>query len=230
LFKGIVYEKGRILQWIIPKKPLLSEFFSASLWLIAYGVTLAIMSRMSVLMLSHFSTQEELANYGVGFQYYSIGIMMLGSIQAVLRPKFSRIEMQSVHRQREFLIAWLRISFWVSLPLLIFILIGKTPFIYINGIQYKKAFFVLTILSVGIWLSIMLSPLVNILWSRKDFKFLFLVSVFALFINILVNFIGVKMWGSVGAAIAVVITHNFALQLPILWRVGRGVNNASRFS
>jgi O-antigen/teichoic acid export membrane protein len=222
VFKGIDTQMSKkFIDNMKPDKDLLREFFSATGWLIAYSVVLALMSRMSVLMLSHFASNEDLANYGVGFQYYSLGILMLGSIQAVLRPKFSKIDMQSESNQRKFLVKWLKFSFWICIPLFIFILVGKAPFVLVNGIQYEQAFIVLSILSVGIWLSIMLSPLVNILWSRKEFKFLFFISIFAFIVNLVANYIGVVSWGAAGAAVAVVVTHNIALQMPILWKVSK---------
>jgi O-antigen/teichoic acid export membrane protein len=222
VFRGFTNQKGdNLLSRLKTDKHLLNDFFSATGWLIAYGVVLAIMSRMSVLMLSHFASEGALANFGVGFQYYSLGMLMLGSIHAVLRPKFSRHEMQNEERQREFLNRWLRSTFWICIPLIIFFLFGKVPFVFVNGVQYEQAFIIFSILAVGIWLSIMLSPLVNILWSRKEFKFLFILSVIALITNLAANYIGIRFWGAAGAAVAVIITHNIVLQVPILWKVSR---------
>lgn len=207
------------LQQIEREKSLVRYFLSASGWLIAYFVAVAGFSRMDVLMLSRFASEAELANYGVAFQYYSLVLLVLGSVTAVLRPKFSRVEMQDPIRQSQFLVKWLRYSALIGAPIMLFIVFGKPFFVFLNGIQYERSFSMLAILAVGVWLSLMLSPLVNILMSRKDFRFLFLLGVNAFLVSLVVFYVGIQTWGGLGAAIAVVLVHNVVLQVPILWRV-----------
>ena len=195
------------------------NFLNASGWLIAYFVTLAGFSQMDKLMLLRFASASELANYGVAFQYYSFALLLLGSILTVLTPKFSRIEMQDPIRHRQFLLKWLQYSAWIGLPVILFIVFGKPIFIFLNGIQYEHSFGILAILSVGVWLSLMLSPLVTILISRKEFRFLFLLAANAFLISLVLFYIGVRNWGGLGAAVVVILVNNVAVQIPILWRV-----------
>jgi O-antigen/teichoic acid export membrane protein len=201
------------------EKYLVYDFLSASGWLIAYYVVLAAFGRMDVVMLSRLASQEELANYGVAFKYYSMAMLMLGSVGAVLRPKFSHVEMQDEVRQIRFLSEWLRKSIWIGVPVILFIAFGRPFFVFVNGIQYERSFDILRILVIGFWLSLMLSPLVNILMSRREFHFLFLLSLGAFVVNVVASYIGVRVSGGMGAAIAVVLTHNVILQVPILWKV-----------
>jgi O-antigen/teichoic acid export membrane protein len=227
LFSGIVivsYSIAGIMKAnyqirIKHEKYLVRNFLSASVWLIAYFFILSAFSKVDVIMLSKFASQEELANYGVAFRYYSMAMLMLGSVSAVLRPKFSHVEMQDEDRQANFLLEWLQKSAWIGVPVLLFIVFGKPLFVLINGVQYESSFDILRVLTVGFWLSLMLSPLVNILISRKRFQFLFLLAMGAFVVNIVATYIGVRMLGGIGAAIAVVLAHNVVLQVPILWRL-----------
>lgn len=201
------------------EKNLIREFFVASGFLIAYYFFQAAFSRMDILMLSRFATDEQLANYGVAFKYYSMFLLLLASVNAVLRPKFSRVEMQIEDRQILFLKKWLKYSVWFVIPVILFIIWGKPIYIFVNGVQYTDSFAVMRVFSIGFWLSIMLSPLVNIIISRKEFRFLFLTAVIAFFVNIITTYFGVQYLGGVGAAVAVVLAHNFVIQLPILWKI-----------
>jgi O-antigen/teichoic acid export membrane protein len=201
------------------EKRLFRQFLFASGWLIAYYAILAAFSRMDIMMLSRFSSEEVLADYGVAFRYYALALLLLGSIHAVLRPKFSHIDMQDKVRQRQFLMEWLRYAVWVGIPILLFIGFGKGLFVFINGAQYENSFPILSILLVGVWLSLMLSPIMNILLSRKQFRYLFTLGLSAFIVNLLASYFGVQLWGGVGAAIAVVLAHNVVLQLPALRRV-----------
>jgi len=202
-------------------RELLHQFLSASGWLIAYFAGLAALSRMDVFLLSRLAFEEEMAVYGVAFQYYSMALLLLASIHAVLLPKFSRIEMQDPAKQREFLAQWFRRSIWTIVPILVFAAIGKPVFVWLSGVQYERSFSVLVVLALGVWLSLAFSPLVNILISRANFRFLAFLGMSALIFSLVANYLLVPKWGALGAAVATVLTHNVALQVPILWRVYR---------
>lgn len=219
-FYGITQTNGR--SWAAKfqaDKGLVREFLLATSWLMGYAITLAAFSRTDILMLSRYAPRSELAIYGVALQYYSLGILLLGSIQAVLRTKFSKADMQDTDRQQDFLRKWLQISVWTGIPILAFMLFGKPLFVFLNGEEYEGAFLVLAILAVGLWLSFMFSPLANILIGRKDFKFLFGLSLVAFAFNLVANYVGIHMWGAVGAAFVLVLTHNVVLQGPIFLRI-----------
>ena len=201
---------------------LIKEYLSSTKWLIAYFFTLAAFRRLDIFMLSHLSIKEELANYGVAFRYYSMALLLLDSIHAVLLPKFSKVGMQDIKRQRMFTLRWLRNTVWLIIPLVIADFIGKPLFIWINGSQYEKAFYIFVVFSVGIWLSLMFSPLVNVLMSRKEFRFLFLLSVVAFILNFTGNYMLVPIWGGVGAALVTILSHNFLIQGLILVKVFKG--------
>jgi len=185
------------------------DFLSSTGWLIAYIFTLTVFQRLDIFMLSHFSSENELANYGVAFQYYSTSLLLLGSIHAVLLPRFSKIDMQDSLRQREFTLKWLKILFWLIIPISLFDIFGKKLFVWISGAQYERAFYIFIVFSIGIWLSLMFSPLVNVLMSRKAFKFLFTLAVGALILNFSGNYLLIPLWGGVGAAVVTILSHGF---------------------
>jgi Na+-driven multidrug efflux pump len=87
--------------------------------------------------------------------------------------------------------------------------IRRPLFIWLNSSTYEKAFDILAILSVGIWISMIFSPLVNILVSKGDFKFLFYIAIVAFALDILLNLFFVPLLGGIGAAIAVIISIGF---------------------
>jgi O-antigen/teichoic acid export membrane protein len=184
-------------------------FLSAMGWLIAYFLALSASGRIDIMMLSRFASERALAAYGVAFQYYAMALLFLGSINSVLLPKFSRVEMQMPGAQTAFLRRWLRYSVWTAVPFLLFDLMGKPLFVWINGAQYEQAFGVFVVLSVGIWLSLVFSPVVNVLIARKDFQFLFALGAIALVISLVGSYALVRLLGGIGAAISVVLSAGF---------------------
>ena len=213
------FEFRQAFVFIRRKFGLIKEFLYSTKWLIAFFFTQTTFGKLDIFMLSHFSIKEELANYGVAFRYYSMALLLLGSIHAVLLPKFSKVEMQDIKRQRMFTFKWLRNTVWLIIPLVIADLIGKPLFIWINGRQYEKAFYIFVVFSVGIWLSLMFGPLVTVLISRKEFRFLFFSSAVAFILNFTGNYILVPIWGGFGAALVTILSHNFLIQGLILFRI-----------
>jgi len=186
---------------------IIKSFLSSTGWLITYFFTLTAFQRLDIFMLSHLSTEGELANYGVAFRYYSLALLLLGSIHAVLLPQFSKVKMQDPGKQRQFTLKWLKMMVWLIIPIAIADALGKPLFIWVNGMQYEKAFYIFVVFSAGIWLSLMLSPLVNVLMSRKAFKFLFLLVVGALILNFTGNYLLIPLWGGLGAAVVTILSH-----------------------
>jgi len=193
-------------------------FMSSTYWLIAYIFMLTAFQRLDVFMLSHFSSSEELAAYGVSFQYYALALMALGAIHSVLLPKFSKIEMQDPDAQTRFVSRWLKLSVWLLLPIMLINLLGKPIFLWVNGEVYAHSFEIFTVFSFGIWLSLMFSPLVNVLMARNDFFFLFFSSVLALMLNAAGNYYFIPLYGGYAAAWTTIVSHAF-IQLLILGRI-----------
>ena len=188
---------------------IVKDFLFSTGWLIGFFVTLILFQRLDIFMLSHFSTEEELANYGVAFRYYTMALLLLGSIHVVLRPRFTKADVQNLARQRQFLFKWLKTTVWLIIPITVADLFGKPLFVWISGAQYQKAFCIFVIFSIGVWLSLMFSPPLNILMARKAFKFIFALGIGALMINFAGNYLLIPLWGGLGAATITIISHGF---------------------
>jgi len=185
----------------------IKEFLASTQLLIAYFIVLTLFQQMDIFMMAHFSSQEELAIYGVAFKYYSLFLLTLGSIHAVLLPRFSKADMKNLSKQRHFAVKWMKVVSWLIIPIAATDLFGKPLFDLVNGAQYEKSFYIFIILSVGIWLSLMFSPLVNIIINRKAFKFLLTISVVALIFSFFGNRFLIPLWGGFGAAVVVIASY-----------------------
>jgi len=185
------------------------EFVYASFWLILYVIIRTCFSRLDIFMLSHFSVKEELANYGLAFRFYSYGLLLLTSINSVLLPKFSKADMQKTSNQKAFFYKWFKAIGWSIILIVLADLFCKPLFLKIVGTEYDHAYSILVVFSFGVWLSLMLSPLVNILISRKAYKTLIWLALGAFVINFSGNYFLIPIWGGMGAALITVVSHAF---------------------
>ena len=199
----------------------IKAFLNSTKWLIAYNITIVGIAEMGTILLTRHANGIEIAKYGVAYRYYALTLLILGSIHAVLLPRFSQVDLLDNRKQLRFVVNWIKISIWFGIPVLLFILFGKQAFVWVNGIQYADSFPILCILLLGSWMSLILSPLVNVLFSRKQFQYLFSYSLIAFFLNIFGNSILIPSLGGVGAAIITVLSAlivNFCALIKILDR------------
>lgn len=183
------------------------DFLSASKWLIAYAVVLVAFDRLNIFMLSHLSTESELANFGVAYRYFSLALLLLGSIHAVLLPLLSKVDMQDLDRQRKFALKWTKATCWLIVPILLAGFLLKPLFIWINGQQYNGAFYILLVLLPSLWIGLMCSPLVNIIIVRKELKLLFSLGAAALILSFCGNYLFIPPFGGLGAAVVAVLSY-----------------------
>ncbi|MBI5727990.1 MAG: oligosaccharide flippase family protein [Ignavibacteriales bacterium] len=200
------FELGQIVS-VVRKPQNLNEIFSETSWLMAYFLVLACFQRLDIFMLAHLSTTEELANYGVAFKYYTLALLPLTSVHTVLLPTFSKAHMQDFTVQKRFAWKWLKITAWIIILIIVFDIFSRPLFVWINGVAYEKSFPILVVFSCGIWLSLMFSPLVNIIVSRKLFKYLFFLGVSSLVLNFIGNYFFIPKWGGMAAATVTVLSH-----------------------
>jgi len=186
--------------------PLIREFLGATGMLITYGCLLTAFQSLDVFMLSHFSSEVELANYGVAGRYRAMALLLLASVHAVLLPRFSQLDMSDPAKQRRFTVKWLVLCGWTIVPILVGVAFAKPLFLMVNGMQYENAYYIFFIFSVGIWTSLTFSPLSNVLKARKAFGFLVMLAFIALVANFTGNLLLIPLYGARGAAVVTVVS------------------------
>jgi len=201
----------------------LGQVFLASGLLMVYHITLVGFSQLDVMMLSHLAGQRELAQYGVAFRFYTAALLLLGAIQAVLLPHFSRRRMQGAGEQRRFVGTWFRHMVWVAVPLVLLNLLGRPLYVLLTGQRYAESFGIWVILSIGAFISLMCSPMVSILISRSRFAVVLLLGLSALVFNVAGNLALIPLIGGRGAAVATIASHavvNVSAVLIVLFGAG----------
>lgn len=206
IFRDVHFLKSLIE--IKKNSDIIRKFISSTGWLMSFCLVFNSFQRFDVFMLSHFSSEVEIANYGVAFRYYSLAMIVLTSLNAIMLPKFSKVEMKDLVRQKKFTLTWLKTTVWLIIPLVVFVIYGKSLFIWINGAQYDKAFYMFVILLSGFWLNLMFSPLIHVVMARKAYKFLFVLGVAAFLLNLAGNYSLVPRWGGYGAAVVTAVSLN----------------------
>lgn len=183
------------------------KYLEENKFLILYFIFLELFSQFDILMLSKYSSEYELSNYGVAFKYYSIGLLLLGSIHTVLLPKMSKEACCGTLKQKQFAISWIKKSYMLGLAIFIAYFLCKYVYIQVNGPDYIYSYWILFVFCFSILQGLVFSPFANIIIANKDYIFLSSVAFIALLFNFFSNLLVVKNYGAIGVAIVTTITH-----------------------
>jgi O-antigen/teichoic acid export membrane protein len=172
-------------------------------YLFAYFLLLALFMQIDVFMLRLMSDDLQLATYGAAFRYYSALAMALGAVHAVLLPLIQRVktyeELQAIYDRHKkialFFIPLVILAAWGSQWLMPWVDLGR----------YPDSVMVFRILCVSVVVSFVFSPHVNLIMRFEQFRFLSVLIVVALFINVILNSVLIPFFGAIGVAIATLI-------------------------
>jgi O-antigen/teichoic acid export membrane protein len=192
---------------------------AAGMGLIFYNVVVSAMSQADVIILSRYRPVEDVATYGVGYRYYLLGLMAIGSVHAVLLPRVARTDLvTSKHKRDQFMKQWVATVRVLALPIVVVILIGGWAMPWINGPAYDGAVPIFQVLSAGLIFTLLFSPAVNILIVDQRHRTLACLALVGLALNIGGSLWAVTRFGSLGVAVSTAssfavfngLTHAFA--------------------
>jgi O-antigen/teichoic acid export membrane protein len=177
-------------------------------FLIGYVLFSTILSQQDVFMLKYLSDNNELATYGSAFRYYTLLLLALSSVNSVLLPVIQDIktlnELDLIYsKHKKILIIFVPI-------VLIGAFFANWIFPIIDLGKYPNSVPVFQILSISAIISFTLSPHINFIMKFEDFKFLFYVITISIICNGILNLILINLYGSIGAALATLITYGFS--------------------
>lgn len=173
-------------------------------YLFGYFFVLAFFTQIDVFMLRALADDSALAAYGSAFRYYSLLSLALGAVHIVLLPVIQNLqslaELKTIlayHKRMVLLFApVVLMGAWAAQWVIPMIDLGK----------YPEAVLTFRILAISAIVSFAFSPYVNLVMRFEDFKFLFVLVILALLVDIGLNFVLVPVLGPVGTAIAALIT------------------------
>lgn len=183
-------------------------------YLIFYVLFSTILAQLDVLLLKYLSNNYQLATYGSAFRYYSLILLALSSVNSVFLPVIQNIknrsELDTIYsKHNKMLIVFIPvilIGAWLANWILPIIDMGK----------YPEAVSVFQILSFSAIISFVFSPHTNFVMKFEDFKFLFIIIIIAVTVNCILNFLMIPLYGSLGAALATLITFGFSNYITFL--------------
>ncbi len=172
-------------------------------YLFGYFLLIALFIQVDVIMLRLISNGYELATYGSAFRYYSVLALALGAVNTVFLPLIQQIQdygdlqrLYSKHRLISVLfVPVVILAGWGAQWVIPWVDVGK----------YANAVTVFRILCASIIISFAFSPHVNLIMRFEKFKFLFVLIIVGLLINVILNLALIPSFGATGVAVATLL-------------------------
>jgi O-antigen/teichoic acid export membrane protein len=173
-------------------------------YVFGYFFVFAFFSQVDVFVLKALAGSVELATYGSAFRYYSLLLLALGAVHAVLLPVIQRI--QSID-ELESILAQHKRMLLVFVPLVLLgAWLSKWVIPWLDMGKYPNAAIVFQILAISAIVSFAFSPHSNLVMRFEDFRFLFISICMGLLVNVGLCVWLVPILGATGPAIATLIT------------------------
>lgn len=176
-------------------------------YLFGYFFLLAFLSQIDVFTLQTIGTTHQVATYGSAFRYYTILILALNSVHAVLLPTIQNAanirDLNRIYRNN------IKIVMIVAPVIFISAILAQWIIPLIDKGRYPEATLVFRILSISALISLVFSPHVNVVMRFEDFKFLVLVIALGLVLSIGLNVVLIPAFGASGTAVATLASFAF---------------------
>lgn len=174
-------------------------------WLLCYAVCLWFVGQFHIMIMTRYFPLQEVGLYGFAYKIYSLSLILMNSIKAVLLPTFSGItERADLKRSFQKVLkatGGVSCCFLIGIPFL-----GLFVELF-AGERYIGATTMLQILIFGAATSTMLSPPVNVLFALDKFKLIAMGGGALITVNLLGHVFITRYYGGVGAASIQVLSH-----------------------
>jgi len=197
------------------QSPRFSELFKKSLPLAPVAIFSFLMIFSDTIMVSFFLPNEDVALYSIAGRISFIVLFFLGALEATIYPRLLNIYSHNPEKLQSF--------FWQSTALVIGVVLSVTAVMYllsdwlliVFGKGYADAKETLGLLLIAQFLRAASITFSFMFIIREKVRYLNIILVVALIINLVCNVIFIKLYGIKGAALATLIS-NAVLLLSVL--------------
>jgi len=197
-------EEGRM-----PKK----ELVNTSLPMLMGAFSFLLLSHIDTIMLGRFSNIQQVGIYNVALKIALISNFIYGSVNTIIAPKFAELYWgRNIPEFKKVVGYASKMIFLVSFPFLLIIFLFPGFLMGIFGEEFEQGKNALLILGVGQLVNVLAGAVQNVLKMTGHEHVFRNVMVSGAFLNVVLNYILIPIYGIEGAAIASLVCY-------VYWKV-----------
>lgn len=182
-------------------KSLTKDIYNFTKWIYLTNIIFVVYSKVDLFMLAYYVDFKDVGIYSVSITIISILDILYASLFTALFPIASRI---NHHNQY---LPYLRKSFTLSIlaclivsPLLFLI---DPILIMTYSVEYNESIILIKVLLIGFMFSLLLNPLIIVLYARNNTRIITIIFLFLLIANVTTSIIWIPHYGVMAAAVIV---------------------------
>lgn len=199
-----------------PELPSLKQLVQRSLPLAPVSIFSFLMLWSDTLMVGAFLSNEEVGLYSTAAAISFLSLFFLGALDATIYPRLLNI---SKNRPEQFVAFFRKSTALVVVGLLLVTLIMgllAKPALWLFGPEFQQAYTVLLVLLLAQWFRATSLTFSFLFIIKERVKYLNIILVLALLINLLANYLLIPHQGMMGAAFATLLANGFLAGFIIL--------------
>lgn len=179
------------------------ELLKTSIPLLFVSMTLILSSSIDTIMLGWLSNITQVGYYTIALQLALFTGFFLQVANSVIMPKIASLYSEDKLKEMKIMIQKVtRFLIVIGLfSVLIFLFVGK-PLLSLWGTEFENAYSILIILTIGQFFNVASGPVMSILMMCNYEKILRNITFISLLINVILNYLLIKVFGADGAAAA----------------------------
>jgi O-antigen/teichoic acid export membrane protein len=193
----------------IPAIYIKKEMLVFSLPLMLAGFMKTIMTRIDTVMLGYYRTAGEVGVYNAAVPTAQILVIATSSMAVLFLPVITELYVKGQKELLEVVYKTVtKWAFYLNLPVfLIMVFFSRQVMALMFGLEYISGSLALSILAVGFFtVSMSFTPYYLLIMSKKT-RSIFIISLFATLINVVLNWTLIPIYGLEGAAMATAVTY-----------------------
>ena len=194
------------------------SIFSTSLPMFLTSGMVMLILQIDILMLSMYSTLKDVGIYAVVVKLASLSIFVTAAINTMAGPKFSELfysnklqELEKMAKQTT------KLALTVSIPLMLLTVLFGKYLLHVFGAEFVEGYETLIILIISLLISTAAGSegyFLNMTGHERAYNKILL---FSVFVNIVVNYFLIPIYGMEGAAIASLISKGIWMLIASLY-------------
>lgn len=161
-----------------------------------------LMNWTDVLMLAYIQGDDQVGIYNTALKIAALNSLVLIAVNSIAMPKYSELYNQNKLRFKQLAKAVSFISFFVSLPVFLMIVIFPTTILGLFGEAFTEGSQAMIVLSVGQLFATISGSTINLLNMTGKEKSTMYILITSVIVNFFLNFILIPLFGLNGAAYA----------------------------
>ena len=172
------------------------------------SLMLFLLNWTDVFMLGSMTTENEVGIYNIAYKLASLSMLIIISMNVVLAPKIAQLyKSNQINELHSIIKKSTRLVILLTTPVVLLLIIFSDYILGFFGSNFTQGKTALVIISIGVLINVATGNVDQILNMTNNQKVLKNITIFGFFLNVILNYLLIPVYGINGSAAASLVTN-----------------------